>query len=479
MGMLMACWVAGSLALPAASAAQSAAPAVWPKGVLVDPVASPSEPGQRYVVYLPTTIDPGTPAPILYILDYRGRGRVAAELFQPAAERFGWILMSSYNSISDGTGQPNALAIRTMWRDSHDLFPVDDRRAYLAGLSGTARQATFVASRSGGRFAGVIGAAAGFAPDTLRSDDARFLYYGTAGTTDYNYWEMRGLATRLARLGIPHRIAFFDGAHAWMPSELAFAAVAWMELRAMGAGLRAIDRGVVDERWQRDRERVGTLEAEGLVWEASRLLASMAADYVRLRPEAEIAELTRRAKELGATRVARAQASLQEHAARQHESRIERAMEIVADAYPESADAPAVPLAKTLLDLGIARLRATARGADGDAARAASRVLAELDVQTGFYLPTSALRRKDVDRARYYLGLARAIDPDRAYTWFLTAAVEAQSKAPARALAALERAIDLGFRTIDALDHDPAFESLRKRPDFVGLVNRLREAIRR
>ena len=70
-------------------------------GVLTPAVASKLDPSLRYTVYLPSTFDKDKPAPILFILDYRGRARVAAEVFIPAAERFGWILMSSSNTTSD------------------------------------------------------------------------------------------------------------------------------------------------------------------------------------------------------------------------------------------------------------------------------------------------------------------------------------------------------------------------------------------
>ena len=79
-------------------------PAKYPRGEIIGPIVSASAPSQRYAVYLPSALDPKKPAPILYIMDYRGRGRVAAEVFQAAAAQFGWIIMSSYNKLSDSEG---------------------------------------------------------------------------------------------------------------------------------------------------------------------------------------------------------------------------------------------------------------------------------------------------------------------------------------------------------------------------------------
>ncbi len=317
-GCLLALIVAS---VPGTAAAQAAG---YPRGVLIDPVVSPSDPAQRYVLYVPTRIDAREPAPILFIMDYRGRGRLAAGLFQPAAERLGWIIASSYNTASDTVGQPNVVAVKTMWRDMHAAFAIDDDRVYLAGLSGTARMATLIAERSGVKFSGVIGAAAGLHPDLQPSKTTPFLYFGTAGTIDYNYWEMRGLEGRLTRAGVPHRIAFFEGPHGWMPPELAGAALYWMELHAVQAGTCRIDKALVDERWARDMDRAQTLESGGLPWEASRLLASMANDYAGLRPDEDVVEMNRRSAVLAATPVAVAQAKRQDRAAREHDRRVRR-----------------------------------------------------------------------------------------------------------------------------------------------------------
>lgn len=478
MRSILFCCLAGLLSLQLAADGSVQEPATYPRGQIIGPVVSASEPSQRYALYLPTALDPGRPAPILYIMDYRGRGRVAAEVFQAAAEQFGWIIMSSYNTLSDSQGEPNVLAMRTMWDDSHDAFAIDDERVYVAGLSGTARIATLLGRRSSVRFTGVIGAAAGFHPHVPPTKETPFLYYGTAGTVDYNYWEMRGLAERLTRLGLPHRIAFFDGPHGWMPPDLAMAAVAWMELRAMASGDRGIDPAIVDERWARDLERSRALEADGLDWEASGLLASMAADYAKLRPFEEVSEVSRRAGQLGSTPRARSQAQTQARAAARHDSRIERAMLIIADAYPPEAEMPAASVAATIKTLDLARLHLTVEGENIEEALAARRVLAELDVQAGLYLPVSAIRSNDYRRARFYLDIALAIRSDESYAWYLRAAVDARMRQPDRAIESLERAIALGFRTADALEQDPSFSSLRNRPEFVRLLNALRERVR-
>jgi predicted esterase len=443
-------------------------------GVLTPAVASKLDPALRYSVYLPTTFDKDKPAPILFILDYRGRARVAAEVFIPAAERFGWILMSSYNTTSDEAMTPSLVALQAMWTDAVDLFQIDPRRTYLAGLSGTARIATWVASQLPGTFTGVIGAAAGFAPLAPPSADTKFLYYGTVGNVDYNFWEMRQLEDRLSELGLPHRIDNFSGSHGWMPPDVAMAAVAWMELRAMKSGLRHADRTLIDALWEQDLEVVASLEEAGLLHAAFRALEAMASDYAGLRPAEDIAVVTAQSARLAAEPGRAAAARAREAAASAHRTRALAAMQTLADAFPVGDGAPVSSVARTAADLGIRDLIRSSTSRDQAESLAARRLLAELNVHMGFYLPVEALQAKEDARAAFYLEIARMIDPGDSFAWYLRARIHARSRRTADAIEALSRAVDYGFRTVDLLDRDAAFDSLRTRPDFQSLAAQVR-----
>jgi hypothetical protein len=109
-----------------------------PRGQVVDKITCAGNPGETYALYLPDGYTPDRAWPILYILDPRSRGALAAERFRPGAEAFGYILASSNNSVSDGAMEPNLKSMRAMWADTHARFTIDDRRHYAAGFSGTA-----------------------------------------------------------------------------------------------------------------------------------------------------------------------------------------------------------------------------------------------------------------------------------------------------------------------------------------------------
>jgi hypothetical protein len=302
-----------------------------------------------------------------------------------------------------------------------------------------------------------------------------FLYFGTVGDADYNYWEMRELDSRLADLRLAHRIEQFSGGHGWMPRDLAMAAVEWMELRAMQAGSREVGPAFVDEKWARDLQTVATYEEGGRPLAASRRLEAMARDYRGLRPNDDLAMVAARSVRLAAEPGIRVEARAQQLAAAAHAERIHRAMRMIAAAFPAGAVAPAQPAATLVADLGIPELRAAA-GRNDQAALAARRLIAELDVQTGFYLPVAAMQVNEDGRAAFYLEIARAIAPDDSFAWFLRAKIFARARNTTAAIDALRQAVNRGFRTLDALEHDPAFDVLRPRRDFLVLVEQVRAA---
>jgi hypothetical protein len=463
------------LVLLAVEIVKAQTPSPFPVGRLTGSIAARANPAHRYAVYLPSTFAPDRPQPILFVLDYRGRARVAADVFVDAAERHGWMIMSSSNSVSDETPLPTVKALQTMWADAHDLLPIDPKRIYVAGLSGTARTATWVASQVSGSIAGVIGAAAGFSPDAPPTARLPFAYFGTAGDVDYNYWEMRQLERRLGTLNVPHRIEFFAGPHAWMPAPLAAAAIEWFELRAMRDGTRAIDRARIDVWWQRDLRAVDAFDEAGEPLSAALRLQAIAGDYAGLRPPAELEAVASRFGRLNLNPLLQDDTRSRDQRASHHAARVSEAMQVIADAFPERARAPAEHALTTVAKLGIRDLLAVAAGPDRTRALDARRLLAELDVQTGFYLPVQAIAANEDARAAFYLEIKAAIAPPDPFASYLRAKIAARARDAGSAVAALRRALQLGFRSVDAVDADKAFELLRPNPEYQEIVAELRK----
>src|SRR4051812_2078396 len=228
---------------------------------------------QHVAAYFPSGHSGSRRAPVLFVLDPRGRAPLALRLFAGAAERHGWLVVSSYNSASDTDTDPNVDAMNAMlaWAQSHAR--IDTTRMYIAGFSGTARIGWALAAELRGKIAGLFGTGGSVSfssrgPEMSFGADSTFAFFGSAGTTDFNHGEMRGLATRLRVARIPSRFEWFRGGHAWPPRELCEAAVDWFELRAMLGGRRPMDSAFVSRALGADLARADSLERAGQ-WDAA------------------------------------------------------------------------------------------------------------------------------------------------------------------------------------------------------------------
>src|SRR5262245_27926183 len=216
-----------------------------PTGQLVEDVVCAGDRAHSYALYLPRAYSAERAWPVIFAFDPGGRGRVPVERYQAAAEQYGYIVAGSNNSRN---GSPEiSRAVTAMSADVMSRLRVDERRVYLAGMSGGARVAFSVALGSPLPVAGVIASSAGY-PDAKPRKTLAFPLFATAGTEDFNHLEMRRLDRALAS---PHRLAVFEGGHVWLSNELAVEAIEWMQIRAMKAGLAPRDEAAIDRLFEK------------------------------------------------------------------------------------------------------------------------------------------------------------------------------------------------------------------------------------
>jgi hypothetical protein len=85
----------------------------------------------------------------------------------------------------------------------------------------------------------------------------KFVVFGTAGTEDFNYLEMRQFDQELSS---PHRVVIFEGGHQWLPSNLAVEAVEWLGFQAAHPDSRDEPKPALDSReLEREARIVGEL----------------------------------------------------------------------------------------------------------------------------------------------------------------------------------------------------------------------------
>jgi dienelactone hydrolase len=422
-----------------------------------------------YTLYIPRGLEPDGKHPTLLIFDPRGRARMAAELFQPAADRFGWILLSSNDSRSDGPWEPNLKAMRALWSESHRFAIADPSRVYATGFSGGGMLAWDLAQRTK-QVAGVISVGSRLARETP-TENIRFVHWGAAGSWDFNYTEMKVMDELLAREGVPHRLELFDGPHRWFGPELASEAVAWMELQAMRRGLKERDESLVEALWLADVVAAEALHGAENVLAAQRRWASIAATFDGLR-DVTVAQAS-------ATRLAqdpRWRRALKEE--RRWDAADERYMREQLQALLAVRQQRVGLSAERLKrELDLERLQKQAAG-EGYAATAAKRMLHRVYTQASFYLPRELLAAARWPEAEMVLEVAVEVKGDYAHVWYNLACAAAQTGHLDRSLQALEMAVERGFADADFLDSDPDLEPLRESEEHAQAWAQLRAQLR-
>jgi predicted esterase len=271
-----------------------------PVGRLIENVQCAGDPSNSYALYLPSHYTPQRSWPVIFGFDPRARGRLPVERYQAAAEKYGYIVAGSNNS-QNGSWAMSMAAAKAMTVDVSSRFPIDNKRVYAAGMSGGARVALGIALGSD-LFAGVIASSAGY-PDSKPRKSLRFALFGTAGIEDFNYLEMRLLDRELTSA---HRLAIFEGGHAWLSSDLAMEAVEWMEIQAMKSGRIQRNDAEVDAIFARrmlaienkaEAERWLELESIRADFEGLKDVAGVLAQAAGLRADKRTREALRKDRE--------------------------------------------------------------------------------------------------------------------------------------------------------------------------------------
>lgn len=268
-----------------ALAASAALAQSLPAGQIIDEVKCAAAPSQSYALYVPSGYTPDREWPVIFAFDPGGRGRNGVDRYQAAAEQYGFIVAGSNNSRN---GQASTPAVTSMSTDVMTRFRVDMTRIYTAGMSGGARVALGVALASSTKVAGVMASSAGY-PDGQTRKTVPFPIFATAGTEDFNLYEMRELDRDLTT---PHRLAIFEGGHLWLSSALALQAVEWMEIQAMKTGLKPRDAKEIEQLFDKRVAAAGAGKDKG----AFLALQGLVADFEGLK---DVSAFKARAAALG------------------------------------------------------------------------------------------------------------------------------------------------------------------------------------
>ena len=398
-------------AVPALAQTAGLPPGAAP-GAVLEQVATLADTAERYALYLPSGYRADRTWPVLYLLDPGGRALVPLRLFRPAAERYGYVILSSSNSRSDSTVDPTARALAALFAETERRYAAEVHRLYLAGFSGTARQSWTAAYDYRDNVAGVMGFGAGLPyasfPALTRDTTVHFVFFGGAGLLDFNYDEVRALDAALRAWDVPHRIRWYGGRHAWPPEEVCTAAVEWMELQAMRRGLAPRRVGFADSLSRRWLAEAQALESAGELVEAEERYRAVMEDLNGLSDVSEAAAARERLNR--SPQLRRAVAALDQEGKRYQEY-LERL-----EAFRQEVDRAARPpaLQDALRRLMIAKLLEQSEARDTLTSLGARRLLENALVRTGGDYPREYLARSKPAQALLMLDIAQAIRPEDA-----------------------------------------------------------------
>jgi hypothetical protein len=432
-------------------------------GQLVKSVVTHADPKQTYALYLPSTYDGVKKHPVLLVMDPSAHGAAAAEIFRPAAEEYGWIILSSNGTVSGSGDETNELAVRALIPELN-YYPVMPGRVYAAGFSGTAILAWQIGINTG-FLHGVIGVG-GRNIRELPPSRFSFAHYGFAGDADFNNREMREVDALLEEAGKVHRYEEFSGEHRWITPELALDAVGWMELVAMKDGRRPKDEALIARLHARDAAAAVALEKAGKKLEALRRYRAVAATF----DSAEAREAaTRLEKDPAVIRDRKDEATWDEFERNFHKNVLGNVRALFGRLREDDLGQTQARLSRELRIAELKR-RATRPGREGLAGR---RLLNVIYGQTAFRLINELLARGEYSLAAITAGVATEIHPERWIAWYNQASAYARAGDARNAVAALEKAAEVGFKNGKGLAADEDFALLRSNERFQAFLAKL------
>ena len=443
-------------------------------GEVTPEVVSLSDPTQRYALYVPTAYRPDRAWPVVLAMDPRGRALIPMTALRDVAERLGYIVISSYNTVSDGPVEPNEVAVIAMIDDVQRLFSVDTRRLYFVGFSGTARISWNFGNNLSENTAGVIGFGAGL-PSTrwlmarTLDDGPPFAFYGGTGKLDFNYEEVIELDWTLDSEDFAHVFEFYEGPHAWPPPAVFERALEWMEVQAVRSGLRDPDEVLLDGLLQRRMDRAGALEAEGAVYAAAGNYRDITTDFAGLR---DVEAARDRAGELSESRAFRDTEAALRSAIEERQQFENRVGDVLRSVWrtlrPFDVD-------DTVRRLDVDKLKERASGnTDDEDAQVARRMLESLFLRASFYEPRSYIEAEEFEIAVALYRLADVIRPRSPRVCLGLARAYAQLDESDRAFEALECVVETGAVSDAVLEFDVLLTPLHPDPRFADLLSRKR-----
>lgn len=438
-------------------------------GQIVVEVKCRADINEAYSLYLPSAYTAEKKWPVLFAFDPGAQTSIPLELFLPAAEAYGYIVVCPKNS-QNGPWEPVIKAMKSVWQDVNGRFSIDEKRIYTSGFSGGARAASLFPQVIGKNIAGIIACGAGLAPNIKPEQVKPAYYYGIVGLQDFNYKEFVRLAQGLSQATVEYAVEVTPGPHQWASAEVCSRAIEWLELDAMKKGLRPKDQELVDAVYDKMVQKGDELEKEGWSYYAAALYRYALPLLSGLKDTADLE-----------TRLTRIQAGQEYEEFLTAETKRNRQEIYLIDRFAFNFSlvrntAPGqIRFSQLAKDMQIDDL--VKMGADKDNIfdqALAKRLLLELLLK-GRQEGEAHLRKGDAQRAALFFEITIAAGTENVNNFYNLACAYALTKDKKKALKSLQKAVDLGFTDLALLESDEMLDSLRRDKAFIALVQAMRE----
>lgn len=437
-----------------------------PKGVVVDTILCKANPKFSYALYLPTKYNENKLWPIIYVFDPVANGKIEANLYKDAAEKYGYIVVCSNNS-KNGPWDKNDEAIKYTIEDAEIRFAYDKRRVYTSGYSGGARLASRIALNSQ-KIAGVIGYCAGFPPKIMynTSQIKGFDYIGLIGKRDYNYFELLELEKTLHSKGLSARLLISELNHELPSKESIMTAIEWMEFNAMKRNLCLKNDTLIQSLFKNYIKEISESEKNNNKIEEVRVFKYLCNDFSALMDismyKAKLDSIIKTKDYIHQTK---------------EEADIYTSEQKMVDNYYN--------LSRNLTRLGAFtdsimywwigetnRLKKIEDGSSRGNKYMASRLLRtifNIHMEQGnkFYENTQ------YDLAISSFKICCSAAPNIRYAYYYLACTQALNKNSGDACKTLEKLVELGFKNKKVLESEPSFEGLKNKKRFIEIMNSL------
>jgi len=447
--LLAAC---GPASQPAADSTQRAVPQKenFEKGRVLQ-LSAAADGANSFALYLPANFDTAKKWPLLVFFDPQAGGSLPLQKYKAIADRYGYVLAGS-NVIKNGMDPRSVTSVaNALITDLQQRLPCDPKRLYLAGFSGGARMAGVVAAQRQVR--GVIGCSAGFVnPQAVQAPG--FACISIAGLADMNYNESQRQDQALREVrGARTAFFSFDGKHEWPPATVMETAIECLEFYAMRDGLRGNEQfDILFESVSRKLDSIKEKDVLAAADYQQGIMTAMDSANGLFVSWSKLTEFKSRPAYL---------------AARKSEDRLLMQEQQLQAYFGEAMSSQQL----SWWEESLTQIDTSAKLAPRERLMR-RRVWAYLSLVAYSYA-NQGLQQNDQLSAAHFLTLYARVDPKNPEWAYMRAKFEMNRNDKAKALDALDKAVELGFRDRRRLEAEPGFKILYTEQRFQEVLKKI------